>query len=291
MLQASELQPLELNEVSLWNSVLLLNTLVKSSSHQIQLNDDHGSLAVTPVINDAESGQALMMAVVPVNDSKLLPEDEGANEGEGSDTSSQATDKKDDALSHHHHQNQQHHHAKMNNSVVHQHQHQTQAVPLVSYSNSATPNSGCYTINYENGTPGSTTVYATATGAPGMSTTYQTAVSHHIVTPTKPPKNITPRSNSSRTAPSTLYLHPSSIHIRRRWTRRCPATLCPCTTSSATRTWPERRCIRRRRRPTALRRVGPQQYYRLRTHRRRRRRQQRPLTVELRCTRTIRPER
>ncbi|EDS30639.1 encore protein, partial [Culex quinquefasciatus] len=57
-----------------------------------------------------------------------------------------ATDKKDDALSHHHHQNQQHHHAKMNNSVVHQHQ--TQAVPLVSYSNSATPNSGCYTINY-----------------------------------------------------------------------------------------------------------------------------------------------
>lgn len=52
-----------------------------------------------------------------------------------------------------------------------------QTVPLVSYSNSATPNSA-YTVNYENGsgTPGGagTTVYAS--GAPGMSTTYQTAV-------------------------------------------------------------------------------------------------------------------
>lgn len=52
-----------------------------------------------------------------------------------------------------------------------------QTVPLMSYSNSATPNSA-YTVNYENGsgTPGAgTTVYAS--GAPGMSTTYQTAVS------------------------------------------------------------------------------------------------------------------
>lgn len=154
MLQASELQPLELNEIQ-------LNTT----------HDDRASLggAATPVITDPDAtGGTLMVAVdCAGGDSEgaksgAPPQSEHLHGGmpdEGNDTSSEnsqdADIKKDEPN-------------KMGTGQA--------AVPLINYSNSATPNSG-YTTNYENGnsTPGAggTTVYAS--GTPGMSTTYQTA--------------------------------------------------------------------------------------------------------------------
>ncbi|XP_029725416.2 protein encore isoform X1 [Aedes albopictus] len=149
MLQASELQPLELNEI------------------QLNANHEHGALseAVTPLVGDPETGCGTLMVVAVNSDTSSVKHDnqpEHQQHGLASDDAndansehSQEADKKDETG------------GKMN---------AVQTVPLVSYSNSATPNSA-YTVNYENGsgTPGGvgTTVYAS--GAPGMSTTYQTA--------------------------------------------------------------------------------------------------------------------
>lgn len=112
--------------------------------------------------SDPETGGTLMVAVggdtSSVKHDNQSEHQHGLANDDANDANSehsQEADKKDDT-------------GKMNT---------VQTVPLMSYSNSATPNSA-YTVNYENGsgTPGAgTTVYAS--GAPGMSTTYQTAVS------------------------------------------------------------------------------------------------------------------
>ncbi|XP_055528686.1 protein encore isoform X2 [Wyeomyia smithii] len=149
MLQASELQPLELNEVNL------------NTNH-----DEHGSLvgALTPIMADPDTAGTLLATLglsdpTEGNKTNLHPEhvlqhgltDDG---NDASSNNSQDADKKDET-------------GKIN--VV-------QPVPLTSYSNSATPNSG-YTVNYgDNGS--STPVTGSAmygSGTPGISTTYQTA--------------------------------------------------------------------------------------------------------------------
>ncbi|XP_058837982.1 protein encore isoform X2 [Topomyia yanbarensis] len=146
MLKASELQPLELNEIQL------------NANH-----DDQGAQeeTVTPVMTDSETEGALMVALSCSSDSNKpnvqhehLHQQGLVDDGnDGSSDNSQDTDRKDDS-------------SKIN--VV-------QTVPLANYSNSPTPNSG-YTVNYDNsnGAPGAGTTMYTS-GNPGMSTTYQTA--------------------------------------------------------------------------------------------------------------------
>ncbi|XP_055603124.1 protein encore isoform X2 [Uranotaenia lowii] len=159
MLQASELQPLELSEIQL------------NANHE-----DRGSLeAITPTgMTDSDSVATLMVAVPSSSDLGLktdshhppqhhvqqMPLDEGGNDG-ASEHSQDTLDnggKKDDVTI-----------SGGKISVV-------PTVPMMSYSNSVTPNSG-YTVNFDNGsgTPGvsgTTAVYTS--GTPGMSTTYQT---------------------------------------------------------------------------------------------------------------------
>ncbi|XP_021697323.1 protein encore isoform X3 [Aedes aegypti] len=151
MLQASELQPLELNEIQL------------NANHE----HDHGTLseAVTPLLTDPETGGGGTLMVAVNSDTSSVKHDnqpEHQQHGLASDDAndansehSQEADKKDETGG-----------GKMN---------AVQTVPLVSYSNSATPNSA-YTINYENGggTPGGAGTAVYASGAPGLSTTYQT---------------------------------------------------------------------------------------------------------------------
>ncbi|XP_055631174.1 protein encore isoform X3 [Toxorhynchites rutilus septentrionalis] len=151
MLQASELQPLELNEIQL------------NANH-----DDHGSLAetTTPVLADSETSGALMVAPA----------------GGGGDNVKSNVQTEQHHHHHHHHQlTDDSNDASSDNSQEAGKKEDTkqmnvvQTVPLISYSNSVTPNSN-YTVNYDpgSGTPGAgTAIYASST--PGMSTTYQTA--------------------------------------------------------------------------------------------------------------------